>query len=73
MAFSLVTKPLSSFGVFLAITGKIDIERVGKAGVEPKELGKDKQFMKLLYQVQKDFDRGFRAANAVARQDKREE
>jgi hypothetical protein len=67
MAFSLVTKPVSSFGVFLAITGKGDIERVGKAGVEPEELGRDKRFMQLLNQVQKNFDWGFKAANAVAR------
>jgi DNA-binding MarR family transcriptional regulator len=66
MAFGLITKPVSSFGVFLALTGKIDIERVGKTGVDPEDLGRDKRFMKLLYQVQKDFDRGFKAANTVA-------
>jgi hypothetical protein len=70
MAFSLITKPGSDFGIWLAISRKIDMKRVGKAGVEPAELGKDKQFMKLLCEVQKDFDRGFKAANAVARQGK---
>lgn len=72
LAFSLITKSTSDFSVFLATFKKSEqeIERVGKAGVEPNELGKDKRFMKTLYQVQKDFDRGFKAADAVARQKK---
>ena len=65
MAFSLVTKTASSFGIFLAITGKIDIERVGKAGVEPWRLGKDRRFMKLLHEVQKEFTLGFKAAEVA--------
>jgi hypothetical protein len=68
MAFSLVTKSVSSFGAFLAITGKIDIERVGKAGVEPGQLGKDKHFMKLLCEVKRDFNRGLKAAQAAEQQ-----
>jgi hypothetical protein len=68
MAFSLITKHASDFGVFLALLKRSseEIERVGKAGVEPKELGRDKRFTKLLREVKKDFDRGFEVANAAA-------
>jgi DNA-binding MarR family transcriptional regulator len=67
MAFSLITKPESSFGVFLARFNKVDIERTGKAGIEPGQLGKDKLFVKLLRQVKKDFDLRFETADKIAR------
>jgi hypothetical protein len=67
LAFSLITKPpWASRGILLTVTAKADIRRTGKAGVEPKELGRDKRFMKLLREVKKDFDRGFEVANAAA-------
>jgi DNA-binding MarR family transcriptional regulator len=74
MAFTLITKPTSSFSISLARFGTTarfgKDERAGKGGVEPKQLGKDKRFMKLLCEVQKDFDRGFKAADAAAKQGK---
>ena len=65
IAFGLITKPVSSFGIFLAITGKIDVQRVGKAGFSREQLGNDKRFIKLLREVEGDFNRGLKAAQVT--------
>jgi DNA-binding PadR family transcriptional regulator len=70
MAFSLMTRPKSTFGVSLAIFNRMEIKRTGKTGVESRQLGRDKRFMKLLREVKKDFDQKFNEAVTISKEKK---